>query len=644
MNKHYTFFRSFAAAGIMVISGILNGYGQDSRCLCIPNNDADYVLPSNCTEYTNGTNPIYGVRCATQGGDISLAYLQDNATLHLTNPNVTYTITTGGNYHASVYIHEGVNVIISFATLNKIYLFNRGTITRTGNLGINGGGSIANSGIMNISGQFGNIDGDFTNQGKLSCGQFGSIQGQNDPMCMGNGSIVTTKKFGDINGKFGNVKGGGTIFVTESFGNFNATNTFDVADELTICIAPGVSLPSQAPNTTSPRWGKAKLMLNCTNANAGCDFFPTISPTTFTVGNSTTFTAGGVPSGATIYWLINDNPVDGENGTTFTHTPALTDRIAFAVYKGDCKKMSNGVTMSQTHFDPKVSIDWMDGEETITGTNSSSITVCTVDNAINLRATPQYAGLFPQYKWTSSKGKDSGPLSSDKRNCPFTSFVDGEVVTVTMLADIGLSGDACNSVAANEITASLTITVGSGGNIEAVLNPLPSFCSTSAAAIDLSQYAASLSAPLSGAFSGNGVSGTTFSPSTAGVGTHVITYTVTNEDSKCSGSTTESITVANIANPALSVSFSETDISQVILTATLASIDYATGVQFQYRAKGSTQWTNIGSVQTIAGTQYTATQSLAKGSYEFRAVLSTSLACEVSSAIKTGIIRCVNCK
>lgn len=77
--------------------------------------------------------------------------------------------------------------------------------------------------------------------------------------------------------------------------------------------------------------------------------------------------------------------------------------------------------------------------------------------------------------------------------------------------------------------------------------------------------------PIGGTFSGNGISGNVFSPSAAGVGTHVVTYTVTQNN--CTGTASQSVTVS--ASPVVQISASGTTAfcsgGSVTLTATQGS-------------------------------------------------------------------------
>jgi Ig-like domain CHU_C associated/Secretion system C-terminal sorting domain len=74
----------------------------------------------------------------------------------------------------------------------------------------------------------------------------------------------------------------------------------------------------------------------------------------------------------------------------------------------------------------------------------------------------------------------------------------------------------------------------------------------SAVCFNAAPIALSGGSPTGGSFSGTGVSGSTFTPSTAGAGTHIITYTYNNNVDICNATATQSITVnAQPATPSV---------------------------------------------------------------------------------------------
>ena len=103
----------------------------------------------------------------------------------------------------------------------------------------------------------------------------------------------------------------------------------------------------------------------------------------------------------------------------------------------------------------------------------------------------------------------------------------------------------------------LTVTNGFGcsaiDSVNLTVNAAPnaSFTSVPDACISTPAFTLTQGSPTGGSYSGTGVSGNTFNPSVAGVGTHWITYSVTNAGG-CSDTAMQSITVH--ANPVVSFS------------------------------------------------------------------------------------------
>ena len=104
------------------------------------------------------------------------------------------------------------------------------------------------------------------------------------------------------------------------------------------------------------------------------------------------------------------------------------------------------------------------------------------------------------------------------------------------------TGSSISATAAGAYT--VTYTNGSGcsatsapTNVTVNAAPSASLASFSTLCVYASPFALSGGSPAGGTYSGNGVSGGTFTPATAGAGTHVITYTIVDGNG-CSGSAT----------------------------------------------------------------------------------------------------------
>ncbi|MCF8297277.1 MAG: hypothetical protein K9J13_07025, partial [Saprospiraceae bacterium] len=91
-------------------------------------------------------------------------------------------------------------------------------------------------------------------------------------------------------------------------------------------------------------------------------------------------------------------------------------------------------------------------------------------------------------------------------------------------------------------TQSINVTVYSLPNV--TLTPFANVCA------DAPSLTLSGGLPWGGTYSGNGVSGGSFNPTTAGVGTHLITYSYSNANG-CIGSATQNITVNAIPSPTI---------------------------------------------------------------------------------------------
>jgi hypothetical protein len=110
-------------------------------------------------------------------------------------------------------------------------------------------------------------------------------------------------------------------------------------------------------------------------------------------------------------------------------------------------------------------------------------------------------------------------------------------------------------------TVDIDITITVNAKTELSFGPLPDLC-VNAPSLDLKKFASPLS---SGAFlfSGSGVTGTEFNPTSAGTGLHALTFNFTNENG-CTSTLTSTVKVANTffidAGPNLSTCLNEDDL------------------------------------------------------------------------------------
>jgi len=121
----------------------------------------------------------------------------------------------------------------------------------------------------------------------------------------------------------------------------------------------------------------------------------------------------------------------------------------------------------------------------------------------------------------------------------------------TYLNNTTVSNPTCTPTSATPATITYTVNVsdnggGTGSDVVTVtINPLPTVTLSpfTSVCISTAPFALSGGSPSGGTYSGPGVSSNTFSPATAGAGTHVITYTYTDGNG-CSNAAAQNLTVS----------------------------------------------------------------------------------------------------
>lgn len=161
------------------------------------------------------------------------------------------------------------------------------------------------------------------------------------------------------------------------------------------------------------------------------------------------------------------------------------------------------------------------GSDTLT--RSSYITV-SANPTVSLGAFTSVQTTTPAFALTGgspSGGTYSGPGVSSGNFDPSVAGAGTHTITYTFTNANGCSGSATNTIT---VTAPTTVTLNA-----------PSVVCLKAGSVSLT------GSPSGGSFSGTGVSGSTFDPNVAGIGTHNITYTVSGQ-----GSDTKTIRVSDI--------------------------------------------------------------------------------------------------
>ena len=198
-------------------------------------------------------------------------------------------------------------------------------------------------------------------------------------------------------------------------------------------------------------------------------------------------------------------------------------------------------------------------------------------------------------------------------------------VTANFLADINAYPFGCSSfpIAQNDNAANYALDLIILPNPNFTI-PRTTFC-TDEPTVNLSLAA---NATTGGTFIGPGVTGATFNPATAGVGTHVLKYRVTAQQGAAIAPATDSFSVTVTVNPAVSLSTSNT-------AATCAAGGTATTTASTGTAPFSYLWSNTQNTATISGLNagnYTVTVTSANGCSATSATTVTSNAITLTTS------------
>ncbi len=281
------------------------------------------------------------------------------------------------------------------------------------------------------------------------------------------------------------------------------------------------------PADTTEYWVRAEGFCNNTNAVSGIVFtgIPSVPPTSASSDRNNicpgdgniilSYTGGSLGDGATAEWYDDAGLTNNIGSGNNLEIPAPATTTTYYVrFEGDCNNtVAESITVNINTL-PSGTLSSDDGDNTIC--SGSSITFTATDGA--------------NYEFTVNggpvqDGPDATYLSS--------TLSDGDVVGVNVT-----SAGGC------EISYTpITITV----------NALPSvsFAVVADMCLDAADFTLTEGSPAGGSYSGPGVSGDTFSPSTAGAGTHTITYSYTDSNG-CMNSATQAITVNALPTPVIS--------------------------------------------------------------------------------------------
>ncbi|MFM7747884.1 MAG: hypothetical protein ACKO7X_08190, partial [Bacteroidota bacterium] len=198
---------------------------------------------------------------------------------------------------------------------------------------------------------------------------------------------------------------------------------------------------------------------------------------------------------------------NGSTGTNITVNPFVTTTyVVSGINQFGCSKNDTVVV----YVNPVVPVQIA---------NADTVRTCSIGNGVQLLATGANS-----YIWTPSIGLSSSTIPNPTANPTST----------TRYKVIGISASGCVT------EDSMTIIVSAPVNI--------SFNLTSNS-VCLNQTSIALNAtPIGGTFAGSGVVNGSFSPSTAGPGNHIVTYTYIDQNSGCISQATQNISVNGLPN------------------------------------------------------------------------------------------------
>jgi hypothetical protein len=218
-------------------------------------------------------------------------------------------------------------------------------------------------------------------------------------------------------------------------------------------------------------------------------------------------------------------------GTTIPLSVSAENGVTYAWFNASNTQVGTGAT-----FNASVTgcyrVTATDAGGTTASTNEICVTISSPNAAFNAVPTTLCASAAPIALTPSQAGGTfSGPGVSGTQFNPATANVGSNTITYSIT-----DGAGCNA------TSTQTIQVSAAVN--GAFNTIPSSVCEDSPSINL------VPTQSGGTFSGNGVSGVAFNPANAGVGDHVVTYSISN--GACSVSTTQNITVNASPNAAFS--------------------------------------------------------------------------------------------
>lgn len=290
-------------------------------------------------------------------------------------------------------------------------------------------------------------------------------------------------------------------------------------------------------------------------------------PTTFCLGGNVLLNAN-TGAGLTYQWNLNSTPISG--ATASSYTASDSGNYTVVVTSGTCSATSVATIVSVNPL-PSVSISgttsFCSGSSTTLNAGGGFSSYSWSNGATTPGINVTTAGTFTVTVTNANgcTGSASATTTVNANPTPSisgnTTFCAGSSTTLdagagysSYLWSTGATSQSINAATAGTFTVTVTNANGCAGSTSAttVVNPLPTVSFTGLApSYNVSSAAATLTgSPVGGTFNGPGISGNTFTASTAGVGgPYSIVYSYTNANG-CSNTITQQTSVTSCAAPA----------------------------------------------------------------------------------------------
>jgi hypothetical protein len=352
-----------------------------------------------------------------------------------------------------------------------------------------------------------------------------------------------------------NPTGSGTLTVTAD-NNCGSSS----AQTLSITVTPLATQPGINSSMGGSLCAGQSTTLDATNICSGCSY-------TWQPGNQSGTSISLSPSSTTQYTVSASNGCGGPvSSNTFTVNVSQLITPSVSITANPSGSICAGANISFTAFSSNggsnPSYQWFvnGGNSVGSGTTYSSSSLSNMDQVtcqltsdancanptlvtssaytVNVTPIPATPTISPSSPGTSCNAIPLTASSAGCNNCSYTwSTPLGQLTGATVSGSqtgtytATASNNGCVSASSNPV--SVTITNG----INVSFSGLPSAMCVGDAPVTLTGSSGS------SGFSGPGVSGNQFNPATAGVSTHTITYSYTDPNTNCTGTSSQTVTV-----------------------------------------------------------------------------------------------------